>query len=119
SKTVSRGTLAFENYVEGVTGAKLPVFGTELFADAHGTFSPIDAVQVNPDYLIGAGDELHIRGWGMVDIDLNVTVDRNGAIYIPRVGAVQVAGVRYRDLQGHLKQAISRVFSNFELTASI
>jgi polysaccharide export outer membrane protein len=110
---------SFEEYVETVTGDKLAIFGKDLFSDAATTFSPFDAVQVNPDYVIGTGDELQVRGWGMVEIDLNAIVDRSGAIYVPRVGSVKVAGVKYRDLQGHLKKAIGKIFNNFELTASI
>jgi polysaccharide biosynthesis/export protein len=109
----------FENYVETVTGSSLKIFGRELFSDVPSTFAPFDGAQVNPDYVIGSGDELQVRGWGMVEIDLSVTVDRSGAIYLPRVGSVKVAGVKYRDLQGYLKKALSKIFSNFELTASI
>ncbi|BCL76538.1 hypothetical protein JHS3_22740 [Jeongeupia sp. HS-3] len=75
--------------------------------------------QVNGDYVIGSGDEIQVRGWGMVDIDLTVTVDRSGAVYLPRVGNVHVAGIKYRDLQSSLKKAINRVFVNFDLTATI
>ncbi|RBH39198.1 sugar ABC transporter substrate-binding protein, partial [Pseudomonas sp. MWU13-2860] len=73
----------------------------------------------NPDYVIGTGDQLQIKGWGMVDIDLDLTVDRKGEIYLPRVGAVSVAGVRYRDLQSVLKKSIGRVFNNFDLSVSL
>jgi polysaccharide export outer membrane protein len=110
---------AFETYVQNVTSTSLGIFGADLFREVPDTFAPMDAVQVNSDYVVGPGDELQIRGWGMVDIDVSATVDRSGAIYIPRVGSVRVAGVKYRDLQGHLKKAISKIFSNFELTASI
>ncbi len=110
---------SFEAYVETVTGNKLAIFGKDLFSDVPSTFAPFDAAQVNPDYVIGTGDELQIRGWGMIDIDVNATVDRSGAIYIPQVGSVKVAGIKYRDLQDHLKKAIGKVFSNFELSASI
>lgn len=110
---------AFASFVEKVTGTSLNIFGSDLFTDVPNTFAPVDAVQVNPDYVIGSGDEIQIRGWGMVDIDLSATVDRSGAIYIPRVGSVRVSGVKYRDLQGYLKKAISKIYSNFELTASI
>ena len=110
---------AFETYVQTVTGTDLKVFGKNLFGDVPDTFAPNNAVQVNPDYVIGSGDELQIRGWGMVSIDLNATVDRSGAIYIPKVGTVRVAGVKYRDLQNYLKSAISKDFSNFDLTISI
>lgn len=109
----------FEKYIKTVTGKELPIFGANLFADVPSTFAPGDAAQVNQDYVLGAGDSVQIRGWGMIDIDVNATVDRSGAIYIPRVGNVNVSGVKYRDLQGYLKQAVSKVFTNFELTASI
>ncbi|PXX41714.1 protein involved in polysaccharide export with SLBB domain [Aquitalea magnusonii] len=110
---------AFAQYVDGVTGSKLDVFGSNLFQSVPTTFAPLNATQVNGDYVIGAGDELQIRGWGMVDIDLTVPVDRSGSIYLPRVGSVKVAGVRFRDLQGYLKKSVNRVFTNFDLTVSI
>jgi polysaccharide export outer membrane protein len=109
----------FETYVQSVTSADLRIFGKSLFADVPTTFAPFDGAQVNQDYLIGTGDELQVRGWGMVDIDVNATVDRSGSIYIPRVGSVKVSGVKYRDLQGYLKKAVGKFFNNFELTASI
>jgi polysaccharide biosynthesis/export protein len=109
----------FAPYVQTVTGTKLELFGNNLFSDVPTTFAPFDSAQVNADYVIGTGDELQIRGWGMVNVDITATVDRSGAIYIPRVGAVKVAGIKYRDLQGYLKKAISKNFNNFELTASI
>ena len=109
----------FETYAEKVTGAKLEIFGKNLFNDVPDTFAPVDGVQVNPDYVIGTGDELQIRGWGMVDIDVSARVDRSGAIYIPRVGSVKVAGIKYRDLQDYLKKAVSKIFTNFDLTASV
>ena len=110
---------SFETYVQSVTSADLRIFGKSLFADVPTTFAPFDGAQVNQDYLIGTGDELQVRGWGMVDIDVNATVDRSGSIYIPRVGSVKVSGVKYRDLQGYLKKAVGKFFNNFELTASI
>jgi polysaccharide export outer membrane protein len=109
----------FGAYVQGVTGESLEVFGRNLFTNVPTTFAPFDSAQVNADYVIGTGDEIQIRGWGMINVDVTATVDRGGAIYIPRIGSVKVAGLKYRDLQGYLKQAIGKTFSNFELTASI
>jgi polysaccharide export outer membrane protein len=109
----------FGVYVQTVTGAPLELFGKNLFSGVPTTFAPFDSAQVNADYVIGTGDEIQIRGWGMINVDVSAKVDRSGAIYIPRVGAVKVAGVKYGDLQGHLKQAVGTIFSNFELTASI
>lgn len=109
----------FQAYAAGVTGQNLPIFGKDLFSDVPSTFAPFDSAQVNQDYVIGTGDELQVRGWGMVDIDVSATVDRSGAIFIPRVGSVKVSGVQYKDLQGYLKKAVGKIYNNFELTASI
>lgn len=118
-KGVGADKNTFETYAEKVTGTRLEIFGKSLFNDVPDTFAPADGVQVNPDYVIGTGDELQIRGWGMVDIDVSAKVDRGGAIYIPRVGSVKVAGVKYRDLQDYLKKAVGKIFTNFDLTASV
>ncbi|KZK75214.1 MAG: capsule biosynthesis protein [Pelodictyon luteolum] len=109
----------FQTYVEVSTGRQLEVFGRDLFRNVPSTFAPLHAVQVNPDYVIGPGDAIQIRGWGMVDIDATLSVNRSGEVYIPQVGAVNVSGVRYRDLQPYLKKAIGRIFTNFDLSASI
>ena len=109
----------FQAYAAGVTGQNLAIFGKDLFSDVPSTFAPFDSAQVNQDYVIGTGDELQVRGWGMVDIDVSATVDRSGAIFIPRVGSVKVSGVQYKDLQGYLKKAVGKIYNNFELTASI
>ncbi|OHX12633.1 SLBB domain-containing protein [Chromobacterium sphagni] len=109
----------FTDYVQKATEKTLPIFGSKLFRNPYNNFESADGVQVNPDYVIGSGDQLQVKGWGMVDIDLALTVDRNGSIYLPRVGSIAVAGVRYRDLQGLLKKSVSRVFNNFDLSVSL
>lgn len=112
-------TNQFEHYVRVVTGTSVNVFGRSFFRNVPSTFAPNGNAAVNADYTIGAGDELQIRAWGMVDMDVTATVDRNGTISIPRVGVVKVAGLRYRDLQGHLTSAVGRIFNNFELTVNV
>ncbi|UTH75324.1 SLBB domain-containing protein [Chromobacterium sp. IIBBL 290-4] len=109
----------FTEYVKQAADKILPMFGSRLFNNPNYRFDSLANTQVNPDYVIGSGDQLQIKGWGMVDIDLTLTVDRNGAIYLPRVGGISVAGVKYRDLQGVLKKSVSRVFNNFDLSVSL
>ena len=52
---------------------------------------------VTGDYLIGPGDEILIRAWGQIDVDYSAVVDRNGTINVPKVGAINVAGIKYQD----------------------
>jgi protein involved in polysaccharide export with SLBB domain len=109
----------FEQVVADTVGRTLPLFGQSLFAQPPSTFAPTDRTQVPADYAVGPDDELQIRIWGQVNADLRVVVDRSGQIYIPRVGPISVAGVRYSDLEQHLKAEVLKLFRNFNLTVSI
>jgi protein involved in polysaccharide export with SLBB domain len=109
----------FEKFVASSVGKDLPLYGHHLFKNVPNTFSPLDNIPVTADYMVGPGDELLMRGWGQVDFDMAVVVDRNGSIYLPKVGNVSVAGVRYQALQAHLKNKIGRVFRNFELSVTL
>lgn len=109
----------FQDFVAQSVDQVLPIYGQDLFSTSPSTFAPLDNIPVTADYVIGPGDEIIIRGWGQVDIDLNVVVDRDGTIVLPKIGSIGVAGLRYQELQSHLKQAISRVFRNFEMTVTL
>jgi protein involved in polysaccharide export with SLBB domain len=69
--------------------------------------------------VVGPGDEIVIRAWGQVDIDYRAIIDRNGAINIPRVGNINVSGIKFQDLEGFLRTAVGRVFRNFEMNVTM
>jgi protein involved in polysaccharide export with SLBB domain len=114
----------FQDFVTQSTGYLLPIYGHDLFvksteANQTDKFLPVDNVPVTPDYLIGPGDELLISWWGAIEGSAAATVDRNGMINLPQLGQIAVVGVRYQNLQAHLKKAFSKNFRNFELDASL
>ncbi len=109
----------FQDFVTASLGKTLPMYGYSLFNGAPDTFAPVENIPVTPDYLIGPGDEIVINGWGQIDIAVRAIVNRNGEIDLPKVGTVNVAGVRYQDLQSHIKAAIGRVFRNFNLNVTL
>ncbi len=109
----------FQDFIRRSTGKTLPLFGYSLFNGMMSTYAPVDRIPVTADYVVGPGDEVVVRAWGQIDIDYRATVDRNGDFYIPKVGNVNVAGVKFQDLQGYMKAAIGRVFRNFELNVSL
>ncbi|MBE0613474.1 MAG: SLBB domain-containing protein [Burkholderiales bacterium] len=111
--------IEFQDFVAQSTGRDLPIFGADLFKNVPSTFAPVDNIPVTNDYLIGPGDEIMIRAWGQLDVDFAAVVDRTGTINIPKVGTISVAGIKYQDLQSHLKTAIGRVFRNFDLSVSL
>jgi len=109
----------FQKFVASSTGQVLPVFGSNLFRNVPSTFAPLDMTPVPPDYVIGPGDELRIRVWGQVNFNADLRVDRSGAIYLPQVGEIHVAGLPFSNLDPHLRTAIGRVYRNFDLTADV
>ena len=109
----------FQKFVASTINSVLPVYGADLFRRIPSTFAPVDLAPVPADYVIGPGDELRIRVWGQVSMQSNVRVDRSGEIYLPQVGQVHVAGLAFSDLDGHLRQAVGRVYHNFDLTVDV
>ncbi|MFL6438653.1 MAG: SLBB domain-containing protein [Terriglobales bacterium] len=109
----------FQKFVYSSTGQRLPIYGHNLFENVPSTFAPVDRIPVPADYVVGPGDELLIRAWGQIDLDARVVVDRSGQIYLPRVGSVNVAGLKYEQVNPYLKTAVGRIFKNFDLNVNL
>lgn len=109
----------FQKFIQTGTGRLLPIFGASLFDEAPGSFAPIGAVPVPADYVIGPGDEVIVRSTGVLDFEMRPVVDRDGQIVLPKVGAVQLAGVRVGELEKVLTQQLGKSFRNFTLSATL
>ncbi|MEY4766863.1 MAG: hypothetical protein RI907_3536 [Pseudomonadota bacterium] len=108
----------FQRFVEESTGMRLPLFGLTLFEQAVAAYPSLLNVPVPTDYRLGPGDELMIRGWGSIVIDLQATVDRNGQIHIPRIGPVNMAGVPSNQAEGVVQAAVSRYYKDFRVSVT-
>jgi protein involved in polysaccharide export with SLBB domain len=100
----------------------LPIrrFGASLLTDIGSASANFDPLPIVPDdYVIKPGDEIALTIWGSVDASLRATVDRAGRIAVPRIGAVEVAGLRYADLGPALDRRVRQTFKGFELTATM
>ncbi len=109
----------FQRFVAATTGRMLPVYGAKLFAAQPASFGPIDQAPAPQDMVVGTGDELRIRIWGQINFSANLRVSREGEIYLPKAGAVHVAGLAFSSVAGHLRQALERVYRNFELSVDM
>ena len=97
----------------------LPIFGRDLFQNAPTTFAPADQVPVTSDYIIGPGDELLVRLTGSDTLNSQLTVDTAGQIYVPKIGTVPVAGLRFDELQKQIGTYVDRVFRNYKLSVNL
>ena len=107
----------FQLFVQGATGRELRLYGYNLFNTNR--FSPLANVPVPGNYVLGPGDEIDLKIWGAVDTALRLPVDRNGQITIPKVGTFTVAGTRADQLEKALQSQVARVFTNFQLNATL
>lgn len=108
----------FQRFVLETSGQALPLFGADFFRQAN-PFPSVSNAPVSPDYRMGPGDELHVRAWGSVDIDVRTTVDRDGRIHIPRIGAVSVAGIRSAQAEDVVRAAVGKYYKEFQLSVTM
>jgi len=83
------------------------VFGYNLF---NGSFSKNTQHRYNPEYLISIGDTINLKMWGSFDFETKTTVDSQGNIFIPKVGTVNVLGMRNDQLSVSIENTIKKVF---------
>jgi protein involved in polysaccharide export with SLBB domain len=108
----------FQKFMWDRTGKVLPVYGSEFFANAPSSFTPIVSSPLPADHPLGPGDELLIRGNGTIDIDYRATIDRNGMISIPTVGTVVLAGVKSGDAEGVVRGAIAKLYKGVSVNVT-
>jgi protein involved in polysaccharide export with SLBB domain len=109
----------FQLLVRGSLGSLLPVYGDSLFRLVPSTFAPLREVNVTPDYVLGPGDQLIIRIWGQVNFNAQLTVDRSGAVYLPQVGEIHVAGLPYAQVREHIRDALGHIYKSFDLNVEM
>ncbi|SNB45566.1 SLBB domain-containing protein [Geobacter sp. DSM 9736] len=94
-------------------------FGYEFFRNRLSGAVSSDAIPVGADYVIGPGDTLKVELWGTIQGRHELSVDRNGEIFVPRVGNVKVWGLNYAQAKDTIDKAISRYFKGYELNVTL
>ncbi|HLX62648.1 MAG TPA: SLBB domain-containing protein [Planctomycetota bacterium] len=99
-------------------GRRLEQFGYRTFAGGPRTDGNIPP---DPEFVMGPGDELRVKSLdGFVFPETALIVDREGNISIGEVGAVKVAGLKYKDVYETIRAAIAKAGKqNFRLEVSL
>ena len=95
-------------------------FGMDIFRNGTGNFDelPMD-MPVGPDYVMGPGDGVSLDLWGGVSQHLRRTVDREGRLVLPEVGALEVAGRTLGDVQQMVQVALRTQFRDVQADISM
>ena len=93
------------------TQGDLRYFGYSLFDRTPEAFKPASAGPVDPGYILGPGDKLRLAVWGQVEFQYELSVSREGKVFIPVVGQVHVVGIPFEQLQEKIAKLLSRHYS--------
>ncbi|NIJ20023.1 protein involved in polysaccharide export with SLBB domain [Sphingomonas naasensis] len=110
----------FESFVSAAAGTPLRRFGADLLVPGARDFAAGPTATVPPDYRLNPGDELLLGLTGSVQASsLRLKIDSEGRIFVPRIGAIMVAGVRYGDVQDVIARRVARQYRGFQLEVSV
>ncbi|HHY2126873.1 TPA: SLBB domain-containing protein [Campylobacter jejuni] len=98
-----------ENNISKTIPAQVPVFGADLF---NGNFKNYTQRVYNPDYKIAVGDQISLKIWGAVEFEQVLVVDSQGNIFIPKVGAVNLLGVKNSALVNVIKAHVNKIYKS-------
>jgi polysaccharide biosynthesis/export protein len=100
-----------EMLIDSLSRAETGVFGLRTFRAASSQFQPVTTGPVGRSYRVGPGDELLLILTGDIEAAYSLDVTREGFIFIPDVGQVQVSGLTMAELQDVLYSRLGRVYS--------
>ena len=102
-------------------------FGSDVFVNRgasavaigiSGRNTPLD-VPLGPDYIVGAGDTLTINLWGGVTQSITRTVDRDGRIFLPEAGSIQLEGLSLGKAQDLIGSDLKQQFRNAQVSVTV
>jgi protein involved in polysaccharide export with SLBB domain len=106
---------------------RLERFGSEVFVNRDvsavtignsGRNTPLD-VPLGPDYIVGTGDTLTIKLWGGVTQSITRTVDRDGRIFLPEAGSIQLAGLSLGKSESLIGSELRQQFRNAQVAVTV
>jgi len=94
----------------------LRYFGYDVFSGTPTSFTPIADLPVPLDYIVGPGDELSIQLFGKENERYLLTVGRDGAIDMPKLGPIPVAGNSFKQVKEDLALRIKKQIIGAEVS---
>ena len=87
-------------------------FGYDIFKRDPSLFQSTWTGAVDPNYLIGPGDQIIAMLWGETQFRQVVEVDREGFVFIPEIGQVFVNGLNLKLLESKFFRVFSQSYAS-------
>ena len=92
----------------------LELFGSDFFDTFQTTFMPINEPNLDDSYILDTGDVLNIQLVGQEDYIEKFVIGRDGAINIPDIGTIVMAGLSLDNASQLIKSKIQTAFIGTE-----
>lgn len=92
--------------------SKLIRFGNQFFTSFQSTFSPINLPNPSPSYILDVGDVLKYQMTGLSQGKdyFDLIIERDGAINIPDLGKIFIAGLSLQDATTLIEEKVNESF---------
>jgi polysaccharide biosynthesis/export protein len=97
----------------------LPAFGRDLFARGADRLAAIEEAPIGPDYVLGPGDNLVVFVSGATDATWPLALDREGKVFLPRVGSTFLWGLTFADAEALIHARLATVFRDARVQVSM
>lgn len=88
-----------------------PIFGHDIFRNPDLDFIPNYNIPTPDNYKLSAGDEIIIDIWGNVITNITAAISPEGAVNIPDLGPVYLAGYTVIQAEKTLREYLSKIYS--------
>ena len=89
-------------------------FGYDVFENDPEIFQESLDNNIDPNYVVGPGDEIIIMLWGETELNQPFIISREGYLFIPNIGQVFVNGLTLAKLEVKLFKLLKKVYSSLE-----
>lgn len=94
----------------------LEYFGYSYFSNP---INPISNIPVPPDYMIGPGDVINVILFGNDNNKFDLRVNRDGNIFFPELGPINVTGLTFENLRELISNTIATRFIGTEVSITL
>ena len=89
-------------------------FGYDVFTGDPEIFQQSLDNNIDPNYIVGPGDEIIIMLWGETELNNSFIISREGYLFIPNIGQVFVNGLTLAKLEKKLLKLLKKVYSSLD-----
>lgn len=96
---------------------ELKHFGYNIFFNNPELFQDSQDLFVDPNHVVGPGDEIIIMLWGDIEINSPYIVSKDGYVFIENIGQVFVNGLTLSRLEKKLFNLLKKVYSTLDASS--